>query len=140
MEQPVMTKARHLEPHDPVPDSGRYLLVMQRFAEDAPRVVLTELIIGESGYPPQLTIPVDAGGTPLSFKDAIAAAEAQADSEGFERVYAVDRTMGEREQEILAHDGDHSVHMETLVDENTDAATPRQEVGRPTRGADYPGR
>lgn len=135
-----MTKARHLEPHDPVPDSGRYLLVMQRFAEDAPRVVLTELIIGESGYPPQLTIPVDARGTPLTFKDAVAAAEAQADREGFERVYAVDRTMGEREQEILAYDGDHSVHMETLVDENTDTAAPEQEVGRPTRGADNPGR
>jgi hypothetical protein len=111
-----VTEVHRLQPHDPVPESGRYLLVLRRFAEDAPRVTLTELVISDGRDPPQLTVPMGSDGAPLDFEGAVSAAQARAEREGFDRVYVVDRTAGGREQEILAHHGDHTVGMEKLDD------------------------
>jgi hypothetical protein len=43
-------------------------------------------------------------------------ARAEAARSGFKRLYAVDRTAGRREQEVLAHNGDHSVFAGELSD------------------------
>lgn len=111
-----MSKLHRLQPHDAVPEAGRYILVLRRFAEDAPRVTLVELIVSDGLQPAQLTVPVGEDGKALDFEAAIAAAQAQAEREGFADVYAVDRASGAREKEILAHHGDHTVGMERLVD------------------------
>jgi hypothetical protein len=111
-----MTELHRLQPHDPVPESGRYILVLRRFAEDAPQVTLVELVISDGRDPPQLTVPVKADGTPMNFEDAVTAARAMAEREDFAAVYAADRTAGTREQEVLAHHGDHAVGMEKLDD------------------------
>ncbi|MGE0222362.1 MAG: hypothetical protein AB7F35_10310 [Acetobacteraceae bacterium] len=118
----MSTTLRRLQPHDPVPETGRYLMVMRRFAEDEPSLVLTELITADGRDPPQLSVPTDRGGQPLDFEQSVAAAQAQAEREGFENVYVVDRTAGPRERDVLSHHGDHSVHMDRLVDEDGDRA------------------
>ena len=39
-----MTEIRRLEPHAPVPESGRFVLVIRRFGEDDPSATLTEVM------------------------------------------------------------------------------------------------
>jgi hypothetical protein len=121
----MKTTLHRLEPHDPVPDSGRYLMVMRRFAEDEPSLVLTELIVADGHAPPELRIPADPNGKPMDFEGAVAAAQALAAEDGFDNVYVVDRTAGPRERDVLSHHGDHTIHMERLVDEDPEAADPR---------------
>jgi hypothetical protein len=111
-----MAELRRLNPHDPVPETGRYLIVMRRFGEDAPRAVVTELIASDGRNPPVMTVPTGADGQALDFREAVRTALALADREGLAVVYAVDRTAGPREQEVLAHGGDHAVHAERLAD------------------------
>jgi hypothetical protein len=62
----------------------------------------------------QLTI--GAHGEVPSWEDAVQTARAEAARSGFKRLYAVDRTAGRREQEVLAHNGDHSVFAGELSD------------------------
>ena len=113
-----MAEVRRLAPQDALPEDGRYILVIKRFAEDAPRTTLIELVSAvDPDSPPEMTIPVLPDGSAMDFEAAIDAARAQADSEEVEvAVYAVDRTAGRRAQEVLASGGDHTVHMETLDD------------------------
>ena len=69
----------------------------------------------------------------MSLAQAIEAAQRVAESEGLKRVFVVDRTAGEREQDILHHGGDHSVHMEKLVDfdlEDGERGPDMRDVGR----------
>jgi hypothetical protein len=112
-----MTKVRRLHPHDPLPDSGRYMLVLRRFGEDDPQVAVTEIIMADGKDPPELTLAVRPDGTPVPFEEAIGVAVSRADNAGCPMVYAMDRTAGEREREVLQHHGDHSVDMEKLADE-----------------------
>ena len=109
-----MAQIIRLAPHDPMPD-GRSVVVLQRFDEDIPTRILTEIIL-HGGRGVEATRPVQPDGTPMPFEDAIANAQRVADSEGIAAVHAIDRTGGEREQDILQHGGDHTVHMETLDD------------------------
>lgn len=106
-----------LQPHDPLPDSGRYMLVLRRFGEDDPLAAITEIIRADGKDPPELTVAVHPDGTPMPFEKAIGVALKQAESQGYPEVYAVDRTAGPREREVLKHHGDHSVDMEKLADE-----------------------
>lgn len=119
-----MADIRRLAPHDPVPESGRYLIVMRRFAEDAPRMTVIELIASDGEHPPVLTVPAGSDGAPLGFEAALRAAQAQADRDGFAEVIAVDRTAGPREREVLTHGGDHAVHSETLADTDLEEGEP----------------
>jgi hypothetical protein len=131
-----MASVHRLNPHDPLPESGRYLLVMRRFAEDAPDTVLTEVVVAPGDAPPFLTVPSASPDRPADYETAIAAAQAQAEREGFDRVVAVDRTGGEREQDILHHHGDHSVHMDRLVDDADPAgSTDRDPLASDERAA-----
>ena len=112
-----MTKAQRLEPHDPLPETGRYMLVLRRFGEDDPQVAITEIIMANGKDPPELTVAVRPDGTPMPFEEAIGVAERRAETEGCPEVFAVDRTAGPREREVLQHHGDHSADLQKLVDE-----------------------
>ena len=119
-----MTELRVLAPHDPVPERGHYMIVMRRFAADAPRTTLTEIITSDGHNPPTLSVPVGADGAPLDFAAAVRAARQDAEAQGLAVLYAVDRTAGQREREVLAHGGDHAVHSERLADSDRDEGEP----------------
>lgn len=112
-----MPKVQRLQPHDPLPESGRYMLVLRRFGEDDPQVAVTEIITANGQDPPELSVAVRPDGTPMPFEEAIGVAESRAESDGCPTVYAVDRTAGQREREVSQHHGDHSVGMAKLADE-----------------------
>lgn len=106
-----------LAPHDPVPEGpGRRVLVLRRFDEDNPRDTVIELHLTGGDAPAEATRPVRPDGSFMQMDDATEAAQAVAESEGLDTVYVLDRTAGPREQEILAHGGDHSVNMDVLQD------------------------
>ena len=104
-----MTEIIRLEPHDPLPDGGNIALVLRRFGEDDPNAVITE--IDFFGRHPAIDLAIEG-----NFEDAIHAAAQKAGERGISTVYAVDRTAGRREQEVLQHHGDHTVRMDELTD------------------------
>jgi hypothetical protein len=109
-----MVEIIRLDPHDPVPEGGKFALVIRRFGEDDPNAVITE--VDFFGAHPTMTLAAGANGEPLAFEDVVHKAAAEAKTRGFARVYAVDRTAGRREQEVIGHHGDHSVRSEELSD------------------------
>lgn len=112
-----MTEIVQLSPHDPVPGApGRHVIVMHRFNEDRPDDTVVTITL--TGHPDENVQPVHPDGRTMSLDEAIDAAKQVAESERIGRVYVLDRTAGEREQDVLAHRGDHSVHMEGLVDDD----------------------
>ncbi len=130
-----MAELRMLAPHDPVPESGHHLIVMRRFAEDAPRLTVTEMIASDGRSSPERTVPTGRDGTPLDFPEAVQAARARAERDGFPTVFAVDRTAGPREREVLAHGGDHSVHADRLLDSDLEEGEPGPDMrDRPQEG------
>ena len=120
-----------LAPHDPMP-SGRHVIVMRRFEEDDPGRTTVQIVL--TGTPEQSTHPRRPDGTPMHLDEAIDAARRVAESEGLDRVYVLDRVGGVREQEILRHDGDHTVHMGRLVDaddEDGERGPDMRDIGHP---------
>jgi hypothetical protein len=109
-----MVEIIRMEPHDPLPAGGRIAVVIRRFGEDDPNAVLTE--IDFFGAHPTIRIAVGPNGEPLAFEDAVHQAAREAKTRGFARVYAVDRTAGRREQEVILHHGDHAVRSAELSD------------------------
>lgn len=119
-----MAELRILAPHDPVPESGRYLIVMRRLAEEAPGLTITEVIASDGQNAPVLRVPTGADGAPLDFDATLEAARREAERQGLPVVYAVDRTAGPREREVLAHGGDHAVNLDRLVDADLEDGEP----------------
>ena len=112
-----MVETKNLAPHDPMPEGrGRRVIVLQRFDEDEPSTTVIELHLLGGGAAAEAVRPVRPDGTFMQLHDATEAAKAVAESEGLDVIYVLDRTAGPREQEILAHEGDHSVGMDTLQD------------------------
>ncbi|MDP9095749.1 MAG: hypothetical protein M3N26_04195 [Pseudomonadota bacterium] len=110
-----MTDIIRLAPHDPIPTGpGRHVVVLHRFDEDEPKKTVVSITL--TGRPDQTTHPMRPDGRPMDIDEAIEAAIKVAASEKLTRVVVADRTQGDREQDILEHGGDHSVHMEDLVD------------------------
>lgn len=110
-----MTEIIRLAPHDPIPSGPpRQVVVLHRFDGDAPRETVTQITL--TGHPDEIARLTHPDGSKMSLDEAIEAAKRVADAEGLSRIFVVDRTAGEREQDILQHGGDHSVHMENLVD------------------------
>ena len=110
-----MTDIVRLAPHDPIPTGpGRHVVVLHRFDEDEPKKTVVSITL--TGHPDQTTHPMRPDGKPMGLDEAVAAAVKVAESEKLSRVLVADRTAGSREQDILQHGGDHSVHMEALVD------------------------
>ena len=114
-----MIEVTTLAPHDPMP-SGRHVVVLRRLEEDDPDGTAIQIIL--TGKTEEATHPRRPDGTPMHLDEAIAAARKVAASEGLNRVFVLDRSQGAREQDILRHGGDHSVHMERLQDTNEDGA------------------
>lgn len=111
-----MTEIRKLDPHDPVPDGGRHVVLLRRFEEDDPRRIVLELVVAHGRAPPETRRAVHADGTPMKVGEAVQLARTIASEEKLERIYIIDRLAGPREQDILRHHGDHSVHMDLLQD------------------------
>ncbi len=111
-----MTEIRKLEPHDPVPEGGRHVVLLRRFEEDDPRRIVLEMVVSTGSGPPAARLAVHPDGTPMRVGEAVAAARALALEQKLDRIYIIDRLAGRREQDILRHHGDHSVHMDQLDD------------------------
>jgi hypothetical protein len=109
-----MTDIIRLEPHDPLPETGAYALVIRRFGEDDPNAVVTE--IDFFGRHRTMSIAVGPDGRPLPWEDVVQGARREAKERGYTMLYAVDRTAGRREQEVLAHHGNHGVFSGELSD------------------------
>jgi hypothetical protein len=62
-----MPKVHLLQPHDAVPESGRFVLVLRRFAEDAPDVAITEIIVSDDAKPSEMSLALRADGTSMGF-------------------------------------------------------------------------
>lgn len=114
-----MTETIHLAPHDPLPD-GRTLSVLRHFEADDPDRATIEIVL--AGKPAQVTHPRRPDGTPMTLDEAIAAARTVAKQEGIRTVFVIDRMAGPRERDIMGHGGDHSVHMDQLLDTDEEDA------------------
>ncbi len=114
-----MTDVVRLAPHDPIPTGpGKHVIVLHRFDEEEPTKTVVSITL--TGHPDQTTRPMRPDGRAMAIDEAIDAAIKVAESEKLTRVLVADRTAGEREQDILQHGGDHSVHMDGLVDSDLD--------------------
>jgi hypothetical protein len=112
-----MTEIRRLDPHAALPgDLGRHVLVMCRFDSDAPNGTHVEISLVTGPGQVDTVQPRGEDGRPMAFEDAVQAGRRVAESEGLSVVYAVDRTQGALEQQVLARHGDHSVGSAPLVD------------------------
>jgi hypothetical protein len=111
-----MVRIRKLQPHDPLPDRGRHVVLLRRFEEDDPRRIVLEMVISHGAGRAETRQALHPDGRPMSVSEALTAARALADAEKLEPVYIIDRLAGPRERDILRHHGDHSVHMGQLDD------------------------
>ncbi len=109
-----MTDIIRLDPHDPLPETRPFALVIRRFGEDDPRAIVTE--IDFFGAHPTMSVATGEHGAPLSWEEAVQRGQKAAASHGFKTLYAVDRTAGRREQAIIGRHGDHSTHGDPLSD------------------------
>lgn len=123
-----MAELRRLEPHDPLPEDGRYMLLLRRFGEDDPRFIVTEMIVSDGQGPRHLDIPLRADGASLTFEEAIEAALQHAKRLKLDLVYVVDRTAGPREHEVLDHAGDHSFTTDRLEDTDPEDNEPGTDI------------
>ena len=117
-----MTETRTLAPHDPLP-GGHSVVLMHRFAEDAPDRLMIEMIVTNPDRSEETSIPVDEAGQPLDWDAALAVARERAVAEGLKRIWTVDRTAGAREQQVIAHGGDRMADGETLADDDLEEGT-----------------
>ena len=110
-----MIKINFLSPHDAMPGGpDRNVVVLRRFEEDNPDRTTVQIIL--TGTPEETAHPRNPDGTVMHLDKAIEAAQRVAQSEGLHEVFVIDRIGGVREQDILRHDGDHSVNMTRLTD------------------------
>ena len=116
-----------LDPHDPVPETGRFILVLQRFGEDDPQVRVVEFIESD-GVHARSRLALAPDRRPLGFAEATEAALARALNEAIDTVYALDRTAGPREQIVRSHHGDHTVAMEGLADSDAEDEEPGTDI------------
>lgn len=111
-----MTELRVLQPHDPVPEGGRYMLVLRRFGEDSPGTAITEIITADGRDPPEVSVALLPNAEPMDFRRAVQQAKVDADRRGFGVVYAVDRTAGPRERMVKQHGGDRATGLDRMAD------------------------
>ncbi|MBV8093359.1 MAG: hypothetical protein JOY71_15390 [Acetobacteraceae bacterium] len=112
-----MAEVRRLYPHDPLPDDRvPHMLVLRRFAEDGPAMTRTEISTIRGPGRVETSLGLYPDGREMDFESAVALAKNLAESAGISAVFAVDRTEGPREREILEHHGDHTVNIENLDD------------------------
>jgi len=113
-----MAKVIHLAPHDPIPDPGAHGLVLRRLGEDDPTAIVTEIIFyGPGGG---ATAAHKSDGSPMTLKEAVNHARSAADSHHASAIYVLDRTKGEREQEVIRSKGAHNFPADILSDFDTE--------------------
>jgi hypothetical protein len=109
-----MTKTVLLAPHDPIPEPGAHGLVLRRLGEDNPVAIVTEIVFyGAHGG---ATAAHKPDGTAMTLQEALAAARLEAKKRGVATVYVLDRTQGQREQEVLRAHGLHNFPADVLSD------------------------
>ncbi len=114
---PNTVEIRKLDAHDPLPEGQRRrVVVLQRFDEDDPRRIVTEITLSGSPGPSEVVQPRRADGTAMSLDEVVAAAQKVAESEGIGQVFVLDRTAGRLEHDVIEHAGDHSFPGKTLDD------------------------
>ena len=113
-----MADIRTLDPHDPMPDGGRSVVVMRRFDEDDPHRTVVEITLSHGRGLPERTHPMRPDGSAMSLDEAVEAARRVADQEGITTVQVIDRMAGPRERDVQQHGGDHTIHMERLDDDD----------------------
>lgn len=111
-----MAEIRKLQPHDPVPEQGRHVVLLRRFDEDDPRRAVIECVIVRGSGLPERMRPMHPDGSLMDMTAALEAARALAESERLEIIYIIDRLAGPREREIWRNHGDHTVRMTELDD------------------------
>ena len=79
-------------------------------------IAITEIIVADDNPPPEVRVALRPDGNSMHFDEAVATAVALAEERGVSVVYAVDRTRGPREAEVLSHGGDRTVDMDKLDD------------------------
>ncbi len=109
-----MTKTIHLAPHDPIPEPGAHGLVLRHLGEDNPVAIVTEIIF--HGADGGTTAAHRPDGTLMTLEQAIEAAHVQAKKRGIATIFVLDRTKGEREQEVLRAHGLHNFPADILSD------------------------
>lgn len=132
-----MIEITTLSAHDPMPvGPRRNVVVLRRFEEDQPGGTSIQIVL--TGKQDETTRPRRSDGTLMPLDEAIDAAKRVAESEGLPRIYVLDRLQGTREQDILQHAGDHSVHMERLSDtdeEDGERGPDMRDIAHPTRSS-----
>ena len=129
-----MTEIRTLAPHDPLPN-GHSVVLMRRFAEDAPDQLAIEMIVTNPDRSEETSIPTGSDGAPLDWDAAVAAAKERATEEGLQRIWTVDRTQGRREQQIIQSGGDRMIDGETLDDDDLEDGEPGPDMRDPDTNA-----
>ena len=109
-----MVETIRLEPHDPIPDEGRHVLVFRHMGEDDPGAVVTEIVTyGKAGTS---AAAVGPDGHALDLEQAMQAAQDVAERHELARVYVLDRTAGKLEQEALHDHGARAFANDVLED------------------------
>ena len=109
-----MTKTILLAPHDPIPEPGAHGLVLRHLGEDNPTAIVTEIIFhGPEGGSTAAHRP---DGSSMPLQEALDAALIEAKHRGIATIYVLDRTKGQREQEVLRAHGLHNFANDVLSD------------------------
>jgi hypothetical protein len=134
-EETDMAKLIHLAPHDPIPEPGAHALVLRRMGEDDPMAVVTEVIF----YGPQgsSTPAHKPDGSPMTIEEAVQFARAGADRHNVRLIYVLDRTKGEREQEVIRAHGAHNFAADVLSDTDPEDNEPGSDIRDRPRDAGF---
>lgn len=115
-----MIETVHLAAHEPIPQGPTpEIVVLRRFQEHNAHHALIQIIL--VGPRSEITTPHRPDGTLMDLSEAIVAARAVAREEGLTRILVIDRLLGPREADVARHDGDRSIKMDRLVDNDPDA-------------------
>ena len=109
-----MVETIRLEPHDPIPDEGRHVLVFRHMGEDDPGAVVTEIVL--YGDTAARAAAVGPDGHAMTLEQAVQTAQATAERHKVGRVFVLDRTAGKLEQEALHDHGGRGFADDTLED------------------------
>ncbi len=109
-----MAKIIHLAPHDPIPEAGAHALVLRHLGEDDPLAVVTEVIF--HGTPGERHAAHKPDGAAMTIEEAVQFATAGAERRHVHLIYVLDRTKGEREQQVIRAHGAHNFAADILSD------------------------
>jgi hypothetical protein len=132
-----MAEVTRLDPHDPLPERGPFVVVMRRFGEDDPNATLLEIVVATADGLPETRPAIGPDDRVLDLDGATALASRVADAMQVPRVLFVDRTAGQREAEVIRHHGDHSFAGERLEDTDPEDGEAGTSLRDRPQGAGY---